>query len=47
MKNAKKRGNPLLCGNLSNANTIFSRYSLVVSQLIIDLQLTKSSLWCI
>lgn len=26
MKNVKK-GNPLLCGNFSNVNTIFSRYS--------------------
>lgn len=47
MKNVEKRGNPLLCGNLSDANTICSRYSLVFSQLIINLHLTKSNLWWI
>lgn len=34
MKNVKKRGNPLLCGNLSKANISFGRYSLVFSHLI-------------
>lgn len=34
MKNVKKRGNPLVGGNLSKAYTIFGRYSLVFSHLI-------------